>query len=124
VIHRVFREPVPAAAAMLREAWDKQYRCGPRHILGDNWTARAMGVYFDPLARGVAFQEAEEPIWRGAMQPQQGAIVVVTPDRVWPPHAERFLKDQQLSTIEVPYRRTWRSEKHVYRYYFIAPQSC
>ena len=63
VIHRVFRKPAPEAAALLREAWDKQYRCGPRYVLGDNWTARAIAIYFGRPAFGVAFEEADKPFW-------------------------------------------------------------
>lgn len=119
-IHRVFREPAPAGAALLREAWDRQYRCGPGIVLGDNWTARAIAINFGRPVFGLAFEDARH----GAIDRSRGVIIVVTPDRVWPPDAEQFLKDRPLATVEVPYRRTWRSEKHTYRYYFIAPERC
>lgn len=125
VIHRVFREPAPAGAALLRDAWDRQYRCGPRFVLGDPWTARAIAINFGRPAFGVAFDEVRDS--SAAERDQllrQGAIVVVTPDRVWPPDAEQFLKGRPLMAIEVPYRRTWRNEKHTYQYYFAAPAGC
>ena len=125
VIHRVFRNPAPEAAALLRAAWDKQYACGPRYVIGDDPTARSVAIYFGRPALGVAFDEADKPFWvdRDKLK-REGAIVVSTPGWVTGPQFEAFLKGQPLSTISAPYRRTWRSDRHDYQYYFIAPGGC
>ena len=59
----MFRNPAPEAATLLREAWDKQYACGPAYVIGADPTARGVAIYFGRSAFGVAFDDADKPFW-------------------------------------------------------------
>jgi Dolichyl-phosphate-mannose-protein mannosyltransferase len=125
VIHRIFREPSPAAAAVLRESWDRQFTCGPAYVLGDHDTARSIANYFGRPVTGVAFDETDRTAWFDPDRRKRlGMIAVITPARTSDADIERWFAGKATQTFALPYRRTWKKDEHHYVSYFSPPQDC
>jgi hypothetical protein len=125
VINRGLREPAHTAAPMVREAWDRQFSCGPAYVLGDYRTERAIAIYFGRPVLGVGLNDIDVPIWFDKDRLQRlGAIVITSPDTLDFGKFDQWFLGRTLTTITLPYRRTLRTDQHTYQYYFIAPQGC
>src|SRR5262249_19318201 len=111
-IHRILREPAPAAAALLRTLWDRQYSCGPAYVIGDRNSAHGVAIYFAGQPRGVEFDETGMPFRFDHLEVfRRGAIIVTTPElAAW----SAWLRDNPVATLSLPYRRTLRSDEHSY----------
>ncbi len=125
VIHRVFREPAPTAAAMLRDVWDRQFSCGPSYVLGTARAAHGIAIYFGRPVVGIEFDEVGRPDWLDKDRLQRlGAVVVTTPDHLTEQQFTQWFAGKSLATLTLPYRRTLQTAQHTYQYYFIPPQGC
>jgi hypothetical protein len=125
VIHRVFRDPAPAAAAMLREVWDRQFSCGPSYILGTDRAAHGIAIYFGRPVIGVAFDEVGRTNWfdRDRLE-RLGAVVVSTPDQLNEEEFAQWFAGNSLASFSLPYRRTLQPAQQTFQYYLIPPRSC
>ena len=124
-INRLLREPAPAGALSLRAAWDRQFGCGPAYIIGDDRSARGIAINFGRPTVGLGFEDTARADWLDNEQlTRLGAIVATTPEVAVTPHATAWLKGRTPETLMLPYRRTFRSERHTYVYVFLAPQGC
>jgi 4-amino-4-deoxy-L-arabinose transferase-like glycosyltransferase len=138
------REPAPAAAVILRDAWNSQFSCGPAYLLGDPLSAYAVALYFPGGVTGVSIGDYWFAQWVDRVRLRRlGAIAISTPEREGelklfsappsqvPPSALPNLaplpvlpNQASRATIELPYRRTLSDRRHVYVYSFIAPEGC
>ena len=121
-INTVLREPAPAAAALLRELWDREFSCGPTYIIGDPQTARAITIYYRHSARAMGLGLPTDRI-NADERNRGGAIVIMTPDRLHPV-LRNWFEGHTTATLELPYRRTMQERRHTYVYYFSAPRGC
>ena len=124
-MHSIMQEPGPTAARTLREAWDRQFRCGPAYIIGNDRSARAIAIYYGRPVLGIAFDGTARSDWFDKDRlARHGAIVATVPSYAALPELAAWFKDRKLETLTLPYRRTPRTASYTYMYYFIAPQEC
>lgn len=125
VIHRIFRDPAPAAAAALRDLWDRQFFCGPSYLLGTDRAARGIAIYFDRPILGVAFDEVGRTNWFDQDRLERlGAVVVSTADQPIEPQYAQWFAGKPVATLTLPYRRARQAAEQSLQYYFIPPHGC
>jgi hypothetical protein len=124
-IHRVQREPAPAAASALREIWDSRFGCGPAYVIGNDLSARGVAIYYGKPVTGLHFESTTRADWLDNDRLRQlGAIVVTTPAFAAQPQASQWFKGRATDTLSFPYRRSFSAERHTYVYAVIPPQDC
>ncbi len=124
-INTVAREPAPAAAEALRSEWQRQHSCGPAYLIGDTRSVWAIAIYYGRGLTGVSFQETGRRDWFDPEQvKRRGAILVTTLDHAQAPEHRPWFEGRTLTTLRLPYRRTMKTDQHVYVYYLIPPLDC
>ena len=123
--HGVLQEPGPAAADVLRQAWERRFTCGPAYIIGNDRSARLIAINYGKPVLGLAFDDTTRPDWMDKDRlARLGAIVVTSPEYAVRPPLASWFKGRTLETLTLPYRRTRRTTTHDYVHYFIAPEAC
>jgi hypothetical protein len=124
-INTVLREPAPAAAAALRAEWDRQYSCGPAYLVGDGRSVWAIALYYGNGRTGVGFDEAHRRDWFDPERAKrQGVIAVTTPEYAQAPGFRSWFENRTLTTMSLPYRRTFKTNRHTYVYHLVPPLDC
>jgi 4-amino-4-deoxy-L-arabinose transferase-like glycosyltransferase len=125
--HNYMQEPSNAAAAIVRAAWDRQYKRGPGYILGDRPSAHGMALASDRHPVGIPLEDIATAAWFDpALLDREGAIVAFrTPIPV--DLVERALPGTAIAeekSFTLPLLRTRTGATITYHYFFIPPRSC
>ena len=59
--HGVLQEPGPAAADVLRQAWERRFSCGPAYLIGNDRSARLIAINYGKPVLGLAFDDTTRP---------------------------------------------------------------
>jgi hypothetical protein len=125
-ISATLREPADEAEALIRADWERHYDCGPAYVVGERFSAHAIGLYYGGSVIGLSLRDYWHEDWVDRDRiAKLGFILVASPERrSITTMADVAPLERPASTLELPYRRTLRSANHVYQYYFVSPKAC
>jgi len=125
-VNNPLREPAPAAAAIIQHSWNSQFRCGPAYIVGNDRSAQAVALYFKGIVTGVSIGDWLHAQWVDRDRLRRfGAVVIATPANLADADFYSMLQKQTpRESVELPYRHTLSTTRHVYVYSFVAPTDC
>ena len=94
--------------------------------MGERFSAHAIGLYYGGSVIGLSLRDYWHEDWVDRDRIAKfGFILVASPER----RSITSMTDVAplegpATTLELPYRRTIRSAKHIYQYYFVSPKAC